>query len=87
VTLALRGAGPQAQPVVHWLAVHPAWRRRGVGRLLMAALEACAWDAGGRTLALETHEDWRAAIEFYGALGYTSGQPPVGAAAGTIEHS
>jgi GNAT superfamily N-acetyltransferase len=87
VTLALRGSGPQAQPVVHWLAVHPAWRRRGVGRLLMAALEACVWDAGGRTLALETHEDWRAAIEFYGALGYATDQPVGAAAAGAIEHS
>ncbi len=40
VTLAERGAGTEARPAVHWLAVLPAWRRRGVGSLLMAALEA-----------------------------------------------
>src|SRR5690242_10582944 len=28
VTLALRGEGNAARPVVHWLAVLPAWRRR-----------------------------------------------------------
>src|SRR5688500_7739990 len=38
VALAFRGSDQQAKPVVHWLAVLPAWRGRGVGRALMAAL-------------------------------------------------
>lgn len=75
VTLASRGGGPQGLPVVHWLAVHPAWRRKGVGRILMATLEGCVWDSGGRRIALETHEDWRSAAEFYGSLGYEEVQP------------
>jgi GNAT superfamily N-acetyltransferase len=70
VTLALRGTGTAARPVVHWLAVLPEWRRRGVARLLMAELEAAAWDAGYREIYLETHAGWTAAAGFYQELGY-----------------
>ena len=70
ITLAMRGAGPEANPVIHWLAVLPAWRRRGIGRWLVAALEAAAWDAGHRQIYLETHRAWTAAIELYTKLGY-----------------
>jgi len=70
VTLALRGTGAAARPVVHWLAVLPEWRRRGVARMLMAELEAAAWDAGYRAVYLETHAGWTAAADFYHALGY-----------------
>jgi mycothiol synthase len=70
VTLAMRGPSEKAVPAVHWLAVHPAWRGRGVGRLLMSALESAAWDAGYRTVLLETHAAWTAAARFYEALGY-----------------
>jgi len=70
VTCALRGSGADAKPVVHWLAVHPGWRRRGVARLLMSALEAHCWANGHRTVYLETHADWTAAVAFYETLGY-----------------
>lgn len=70
VTLAMRGEGVSARPVVHWLAVLPEWRRRGVARLLMAQLEAAAWDAGYRRLYLETHAGWTAAARFYEEWGY-----------------
>ena len=69
-TLALRGAGPDAKPVVHWLAVLPSWRRRGVATLLMDALEAAAWHEGHREIWLETHVAWTAAAAFYTARGY-----------------
>jgi len=65
ITLAFRGTGADAQPVIHWLAVLPAWRRRGVGRLLLAALEKNCWDAGHRQIGLETHAEWTAAVRFY----------------------
>ncbi|MGD9723959.1 MAG: GNAT family N-acetyltransferase [Pirellulales bacterium] len=71
VTLARRGDPPRDRPVVHWLAVLPGYRRRGVGRLLMAALEAAVWDAGERQVWLETHSAWAEASRLYGALGYT----------------
>jgi GNAT superfamily N-acetyltransferase len=70
ITLAERGSGAAAKPVVHWLAVLPRWRRRGVGRLLMSALHRAVWDTGQREILLETHADWTAAAKFYEALGY-----------------
>src|SRR5580704_13528603 len=38
VTLARRGDPTDGKPAVHWLAVLPSFRRRRIGRLLMAAL-------------------------------------------------
>jgi GNAT superfamily N-acetyltransferase len=70
VTMALRQSSASTIPVVHWLSVAPQWRCRGVGRLLMNALEQAAWDAGFREVALETHAAWREAQGFYDALGY-----------------
>jgi GNAT superfamily N-acetyltransferase len=72
VTLAMRGEPDRAWPVVHWLMVHPRWRRRGIGRLLMAHLEAAAWEAGYCEVRLETHAGWEAAARFYETLGYRS---------------
>jgi GNAT superfamily N-acetyltransferase len=75
VTLAMRGPPERAVPAVHWLAVLPTWRDRGVGRLLMSVLESAAWDAGYRTLYLETHAAWTAAVRLYEALGYHRSTP------------
>ncbi len=70
VTLALRGEGEQPKPVVHWLAVLPRWRRRGIARLLMTTLEAACWEVGYRQIWLETHTAWSAAAQFYAKHGY-----------------
>jgi GNAT superfamily N-acetyltransferase len=70
ITLAYRGEPPADKPVVHWLAVLPSYRRRGVGRLLVATLEAAAWDAGRRQVWLETHSGWTRAVRLYASLGY-----------------
>ncbi len=67
IALAQRGE----LPVIHWLCVLPDWRRRGIGRLLLAAAEAIWWDSGRRVVGLETHAQWSAAVKFYTALGYT----------------
>jgi GNAT superfamily N-acetyltransferase len=72
LTMALRTGEASAVPVVHWLAVRPAWRRRGIARLLMRLLEQAAWDAGYREVRLETHAGWGGAIELYRALGYSA---------------
>ena len=72
ITLAFRGGGAEAQPVIHWLAVLPSWRRRGVARLLLAALEQTCWEAGYREVGLETHAGWTAALRFYERAGYRS---------------
>lgn len=70
VTLARRGTPERERPVAHWLMVDPSYRRRGVGSLLMATLEAACWHTGERQILLETHAGWREAAAFYAALGY-----------------
>ena len=70
VTLARRGSGPDSRPVIHWLAVLPAWRRKGVGQLLVRTLEIACWEAGDREILLETHAAWEKAAFLYHALGY-----------------
>ncbi len=76
VTLARRGEPPGDKPVVHWLAVLPSFRRRGVGRLLVATLEAAVWNAGERQIWLETHTAWAEAKQLYESLGYRPVEPP-----------
>jgi len=71
VTLALRSGRLSQQPAaIHWLMVSPAWRRRGIARMLVSHLERTAWEAGYRTVCLETHSAWSAAAACYAALGY-----------------
>jgi GNAT superfamily N-acetyltransferase len=70
VTLARRGEAPHDKPVVHWMCVLPSYRRRGVGRLLLATLEAAVWEAGERQIWLETHSAWREALRLYESAGY-----------------
>jgi len=70
VTLALREGAERSVPVIHWLLVDPAWRRRGIGRLLVSHLERAAWNTGWRELQLETHAGWTAAVAFYHSIGY-----------------
>jgi GNAT superfamily N-acetyltransferase len=69
-TLARRGPAGSGTAVIHWLGVLPEFRRRGVGRLLMAQLEQIVWQAGEREVALETHASWTDAVAFYRSLGY-----------------
>jgi ribosomal protein S18 acetylase RimI-like enzyme len=50
--------------------VHPATRRRGVGRALMTALEERAGRLGMRELHLDTATNQPEAMAFYRSLGY-----------------
>jgi ribosomal protein S18 acetylase RimI-like enzyme len=52
------------------LGVQRAHRRHGLGRRLLAWLEACAVTAGLRAIDLEVREDNPNALAFYRALGY-----------------
>ena len=56
--------------VLRWLAVHPAWQRRGIARLLVTRAEQAAWDARRPRILVETHARWTAALSFYTACGY-----------------
>lgn len=57
--------------------VQPAWRRRGVARQLLAALESRARNLGFRALRLETAEGQPEAIGLYRSAGYVD-IPPFG---------
>ena len=76
-TVAMTLAELRQSPAVNvsWLAVLPEWRRRGVGRQLLAALEIYAWDAGRPLVRVETRSDWTAAMQFYQSLGYSPSDP------------
>lgn len=53
------------------VAVHPDFRRRGIGRQLVQASEQLAWDGGARTLVLQVEPGNRAASELYARLDFT----------------
>jgi GNAT superfamily N-acetyltransferase len=52
------------------ISVHPGWRRRGVGRILVRSLEQQAVQRGVRRIEVETNDDWHDAIGFYLRCGY-----------------
>ena len=56
---------------VHEFHITPDFHRQGIGRALMAALEAHARDEGMRCIVCETQTTNVAAIRFYRALGFT----------------
>jgi ribosomal protein S18 acetylase RimI-like enzyme len=56
---------------VHEFHVAPHFHRKGIGRALMAAVEAHARAEGMRRLVLETQTTNAPAIRFYRALGFT----------------
>ncbi len=57
-------------PVISNLAVHPAHRRRGVGRALLAAAEAFAAAHGAARVLLDVRADNEAAVTLYATTGY-----------------
>jgi ribosomal protein S18 acetylase RimI-like enzyme len=65
----IRPSGQRRAEVLR-VRVHPATRRRGVGRALMAALERRAGQLGLRELHLDTATNQPEAMAFYGSLGY-----------------
>ena len=70
IVLGRSGRPPDDEPCVMWLMVHPAWRRRGIGRALLTTLEQAVWNAGERRIVLETHRNWRDAVQLYQQCGY-----------------
>ena len=65
----LRAVSPQTGEVRR-LWVDPAWRGRGLGRALMAALEEAAADLGHTTLRLGTGDRQPEAVALYEATGW-----------------
>lgn len=71
IILGRAGRPPHDLSSVQWLMVVPEAQRRGIGRLLLAVLEAAAWNMGARELTLETHASWSAAVRLYRACDYS----------------
>lgn len=57
---------------VYWLAVHPAWQARGIGRQLMACAEGLIARRGGRLSIVETNgrDAYEPTRRFYLRVGY-----------------
>lgn len=66
----------QAKPLlnIHDLAVLPAYRGRGVGRALLAAVERAAYEAGCCKLTLEVRGDNASARRLYQNFGFDPGE-------------
>ena len=52
------------------LAVHPAWRRRGIAAALLGLVERCVGGLGAESLSLEVDADNDSAIRFYDNAGF-----------------
>jgi GNAT superfamily N-acetyltransferase len=61
-------------PGVYWLGieVHPEWRRRGIGRAMLAVLEPFARRQGATILRTSCREDFAGAIRFLQQAGFTN---------------
>lgn len=57
--------------VLHILAVHPRFRRRGVGRTLMNYAESLARQTGAEAIRLDTYKDNLPACRLYESCGYS----------------
>jgi GNAT superfamily N-acetyltransferase len=62
---------------IHDLIVLPAYRRKGIGRKLVAAVEKKALMAGCGKMTLEVRDDNKQAQKLYKSLGYGQCQPPM----------
>jgi GNAT superfamily N-acetyltransferase len=71
---------PHATPWIVGMVVHPGFRRRGVGRALLARLERWAADLGSDRVWVATERE--PAVPFYRSCGWTVDQAATAAAAG-----
>ena len=55
---------------VYYVAVHPAWRRQGIGARLMSRVESDLLDIGCPKLNLQVRASNSQAVNFYKKLGY-----------------
>lgn len=60
---------------IHDLIVHPAYRRQGLGRLLMQHIEQVARQKNCARLTLEVRQDNKHAQKLYQSLGYDDAAP------------
>ena len=68
VTLVAAGAEDDARFSIGWLFVDPVFRRRGIGRALVARAMREAGSLGARGVHAETRDRWKAAVAFWGSF-------------------
>jgi len=67
VALVISGDRNSQRYSIGWLLVEPAFRRRGIGRALVAAAVEAARDGGATVVHAETSDRWPAAVAFWQA--------------------
>lgn len=72
ITLALRRQENREQAHLHWLLVHPSWRRNRIALDLLRVAERSAHARGHDCLFAETLATWTEAVAFYRATGFRS---------------
>lgn len=71
IVVLVRGSGGAAlRHSISWLLVHPAARRRGVGRWLAAKACRRACTLGATEVFIECHAAWHHAIAFWRSVGF-----------------
>lgn len=71
LTLVTSGRGSRPRLSISWLVVHPAARRRGVGRMLVEQACRHAWEQSTADVWVECRSDWAAALSFWSAVGFS----------------
>lgn len=61
-----------AEAQIRFMAVDPAFQGKGAGKLIMAGLEANAWESGAEKIILQAREN---AVPFYLSCGYQLVEP------------
>jgi ribosomal protein S18 acetylase RimI-like enzyme len=58
---------------VYWLAVHPDFQRKGIGRLLLHRIESRIRESGGERIYVDTSQrlQYASTRAFYESLGYS----------------
>ncbi len=71
-TLVTASGGQRIRVSIGWLLVHPAARRQGLGRRLVATLLMVAQQRAIENVWVETRSDWLAATAFWRDCGFTA---------------
>jgi ribosomal protein S18 acetylase RimI-like enzyme len=77
VTGTVLGATDGRRGFLYRVAVAPGWRRRGVGRALVAEVERRLWATGVHTIHFRVEADNPGVLAFYARLGFTIDTPAI----------
>ncbi|MFC1757167.1 GNAT family N-acetyltransferase [Planctomycetota bacterium] len=70
ISMQPRDSTQQSIGVINWLAVLPAYRRKGIATLLLNIVERSSWEHDMKTIGLSTLATWAPAVAFYDSQGF-----------------